>query len=231
MKRTLLFAVIGLLAILATSCGSSSRTRGTLYPNMYTQKPVTILVMPPINNTNHVNAKDLLYTSLTRPLAEAGYYVVPAFLSMEVLRTESAYDAELFIDSKLDKFGKFFGADAVIFTVIDVWEKQGFGVRTKIRYIIKSTKNNEVIFDRSCDMYLDLSSYANSSKKDSGWGALLADMAVSTVKTALTDHIEAAYKTNDYIFMDIPRGPYREEHLNDMDDAADNKDIKRTVKQ
>lgn len=226
MKKALLYSIIGLLAIIFSSCATSSFTRGNQYPQMYEQKPLTLLVMPPINNTNHVEAKDLLYTSITRPLAEAGYYVIPPFLTMEVLKAESAYDAELFINGKLDKFRQFFGADAVVFSVIDVWEKQGFGIKTNIHYIIKSTKTNEIIFDRSCDLYLDLS-------VNSGTGGIvgaLADLTASAINTALTDHIKAARKTNEYIFVDIPRGPYRENYLNDMDEPADKKDIKKTVK-
>ena len=231
MKKALLYSIIGLLAIVFTSCASSNGfTRGNQYPQMYEQKPLTLLVMPPINNTNHVEAKDLLFTSITRPLAEAGYYVVPPFLTMEVLKAESAYDAELFINGNLDKFRQFFGADAVVFSVIDVWEKQGFGINTKIHYIIKSTKTNEIIFDRSCDLYLDLSVNTSSSSDTDSFTKILADVAFSALNTALTDHIKAARKANTYIFMDIPRGPYREEYLYDMDIPADKKDIKKTVK-
>ncbi len=229
MKRLVLYSIIGLMAIIFTSCATSTYTRGNQYPKMYSEKPVTVLVMPPINNTNHVEAKELLYTSITRPLAEAGYYVIPPFLTMEVLRAESAYDAELFIEGKLDKFRQFFGADAIVFSVIDVWEKQGFGINTKIHYIIKSAKTNEIIFDRSCDLYLDLSVNTSSSSNNS-WAKILSDVAASAINTALTDHIKAARKTNEYIFMDIPRGPYRQEYLNDMDEPADKKDIKKTVK-
>lgn len=230
MKKALLYSIIGLMAIIFSSCATNSYTRGNQYPKMYEEKPITLLVMPPINNTNHVEAKDLLYTSITRPLAEAGYYVVPPFLTMEVLKAESAYDAELFINGRLDKFRQFFGADAVVFSIIDVWEKQGFGINTKIHYIIKSAKTNEIIFDRSCDLYLDLSVNTSSSSSSNTWAQILSDVAFSAINTALTDHIKAARKTNNYIFMDIPRGPYRSEYLQDMDTSAEKKDIKKTVK-
>ena len=226
MRRVALFSIIGIIAIAITSCSTSQFTRCNQYPKMYEEKPLTILVMPPINNTNHVEAKDLLYTSIERPIAEAGYYVVSPLLSMEVMKAESAYDAELFIDGKLDKFKQFFGVDAVVFSIIDVWEKQGFGIDTKIHYIIKSTKTNEIIFDRSCDLYLDLSVNSGSG----GIIGALADLTASAINTAVTQHIAAARKANTYIFMDIPRGPYRSEYLQDKEETADKKDITRTVK-
>ena len=146
------------LLILAVSCGTTaSMTRISQYPKMYEAKPLTILVMPPINNTSNVEAKDLLYTSISKPLAEAGYYVISPHLAMDILKEESAYDSELFVETDLNKFKEYFGADAVVFSQIDEWVKKGFGIETKIRYFIKSTSDNEVLFDRSCDLYLDLS--------------------------------------------------------------------------
>ena len=66
------FILIAFCALLFASCETLNHTRGELYPKMYDEKPVTLLVMPPINNSNNVEAKDLLYTSISQPLAEAG---------------------------------------------------------------------------------------------------------------------------------------------------------------
>ncbi|MBQ5996582.1 MAG: DUF799 family lipoprotein, partial [Bacteroidales bacterium] len=173
-------------------------TRGTQYAAMYEDMPVTVLVMPPINNTSNVEAKDLLYTSISRPLAEAGYYVISPLLAMDILKAESAYDAELFIDKPLTRFKDYFGADAVVFSQIDAWTKIGFGIETKIRYIIKSASSGEVLFDRSCDLYLDL----QQKSGDSSVFSKLVDIAVSAIVTASTDHIVAARKANYYIFHD-----------------------------
>ena len=217
--------------LLLSSCGSSGRTRASLYPEMYEELPVTLLVMPPINNTANVDAKELLYTSISRPLAEAGYYVIPPTLAMEVLRQESAYDAEMFIDKPLKPFYEFFGADAVIFSVIDTWAKQLNGIQTTIRYIIKSTKTDQVLFDRTCDLYLDLSvdSRTDKSQNKSLLGALL-DVALGALNTALTDQIEAARKANYYIFRDLPVGKYDDLYLKDQEIEVDPKDVKKTVK-
>lgn len=95
------------LLMLLVSCGTvtQSITRGEQYAKMYEEKPVTLLVMPPINNTSNVEAKDLLYTSISRPLAEAGYYVISPLLAMDVLKAESAYDSELFVNVPLTTLG------------------------------------------------------------------------------------------------------------------------------
>lgn len=221
------FILIAFCALLFASCETLNHTRGELYPKMYDEKPVTLLVMPPINNSNNVEAKDLLYTSISQPLAEAGYYVISPHLAMEIFKTESAYDAENFIEGNVGMFGKVFGADAVIFSVIDEWKKKGFGIETKITYIVKSTRTNEVLFDRTCDLYLDLS---DNNYYGGGLVGSLANLAVSAINTALTDHIVAARNCNQYIFADIPQGKYRAEHMQDQETPARDKNISATVK-
>ncbi|MBO4500030.1 MAG: DUF799 family lipoprotein [Bacteroidaceae bacterium] len=211
---------------LLTSCSVSNVTRGTQYEKLYEEQPVTMLVMPPINNTSYVEAKEFLYTSISRPLAEAGYYVISPLLAMDILKAESAYDAELFVDAPLTKFRDFFGADAVVFSEINDWTKKGFGIQTNIRYFIRSTKTGEILFDRSCKLYLDLSV---NSGTNSVLGALL-DLAASTINTAATDHIVAARKANDFIFKDIPRGKYHPQFMTDKDVVAELKDISKNVK-
>lgn len=223
MKR-LLYIIPALL--LVAGCGSASQiTRASQYAKLYEEKPVTLLVMPPINNSNVVEAKELLYTSISKPLAEAGYYVISPRLAMDILQAESAYDSELFFDAPLNPFKKVFGVDAVIFSIIDTWAKKGFGIETKIRYVMKSAHTGEILFDRSCDLYLDLSVNSGSG----GLGALV-DLVASAVTTAVTDHIEAARRANIYVFSDIPRGKYSPEYGIDGEEAAQEKDIKATVK-
>ena len=223
--NTKFWFLITMVAVFFSSC--SSYTRISQYPKMYDEKPVTILVMPPIDNTANVEAKELLYTSISYPLIEAGYYVISPHLSLDILKSESAYDAEMFMDKDLAMFGNFFGADAVIFSVIEKWTKVGFGIQTKIQYIVKSTKTNEVLFDRTCDLYLDLSSNSSSSNTLAG---ALTNLAVSAIQTATTDHIVAARKCNAYIFSDIPRGKYSPQYNTDQNTSAKEKNIKATVK-
>lgn len=228
MKKILpLFVLIAVLS----SCGPSGRTRASLYPGMYEERPVTLLVMPPINNTANVDAKELLYTSISRPLAEAGYYVIPPALSMEVLRQESAYDAELFVDRPLRQFHDVFGADAVVFSYINTWAKYLNGIQTDIRYIIKSTLTDQVLFDRTCDLYLDLSVDSRTDKTQSkGLLDAILDVALGALNTALTDQIDAARRANYYIFRDLPVGKYDDLYLKDQDIEADPQNVKKTVK-
>ena len=110
--------------VLFASCSMTQQiTRGEQYAKMYEEKPITFLVMPPINNSTNVEAKDLLYTSISYPLIESGYYVLSPMLTMEILKKESAYDAEMFIEGDLSQFRNVLGADAAMFTIIKSWKR------------------------------------------------------------------------------------------------------------
>ena len=144
MKKAI-YTILAAVTLFLSSC-SPEFTRLEQYPGMYEAKPVTLVVMPPINNTSNVDAKELLYTSISYPLVEAGYYVISPHLTMEMLKAESGYDAEMLIERDAAIFAQVFGADAVVFSVIDEWAKKGFGIQTKLHYIIKSTKDNSILF-------------------------------------------------------------------------------------
>ena len=84
MRKIIIFITT---ALILTSCSMTNQvTRSSQYSMMYEEKPLTLLVMPPINNSSNVEAKELLYTSISKPLAEAGYYVISPMLAMEIGR-------------------------------------------------------------------------------------------------------------------------------------------------
>lgn len=228
MKKLIYMAM--LLGVVFSSCSTTSTlTRGGNYPLMYEEKPQCIVIMPPINKTTSVEAKEYFYTSLARPLCEKGYYVISPFLAMEMFKNESAYDSELFIDGSAEIFGKVFDSDAILFTVINEWSKSAIGntITVDIDYILKSTKTNEILFKRNGRLTVDTSINTTSG----GAIGALAGMVASAVKTALTDKVVAARRCNDYILYDMPDGIFSPNYGKDMEVKADKVDVKATVKQ
>ncbi len=209
----LLLIVTGLV-----SCTTSNTvTRQKNYPKMYEDKPLSILIMPPINKTVDVDAKEYFYTSMAKPLCEKGYYVISPFVAMDFLKSESAYDSELFIDGDLAPFRNILGADAVLFTVINKWDKSTIGgkITVNIEYVLKSTATREVLFERKGELTVDTS--VNSG--GGGWGALI-DLAASALSTALTDKVVAARRCNNYVLRDLPEGRYSPLFEKDQDVEA-----------
>jgi hypothetical protein len=219
MKKYILIFVTSLLLC---SCATQQFTRASLYPKMYEEKPTSILIMPPINNTNHAEAKDYFYSSLSMPLTEKGYYVVSPFLASDLLKQESAYDSEMFINGSLAPFRNVFGADAVLFTTINRWEKQsGLSyIKVGIEYTLKSTKTGEVLFNRNGELEVNFSSGSNS----------LLGMVVDMISTAAADKIIAARRCNLYVLQDLPEGLYGKEFDKDQNVKAGKQEFKGKVK-
>ena len=227
MKKSLIITISAVLSVfMFVSCGT---TKAASFPKMYEEDPLVMLVMPPINNSDNVEAKDYFYTTMSVPLAEAGYYVLPAAMTMATLQRESAYDSELFIDGDLKKFGSLFGADVAIFTIIKSWNKSVIGsqITIEIEYIFKSTKTNEILYNRDATIVCDTSTGANGSN---GLASLII-MAADAVKTAATDYVPIAVKCNNVALSDMPAGKYSEKHGADGEEEAFDRKVKLTTSQ
>ena len=227
MKKFLILA--GIAGLLLTSCSTiKTATRKDLYGGLYAEKPISVLIMPPINKSTNVEAKEFFHSTLCVPLANAGYYVIPPFLSMEMLKKESAYDAELFLNESVNKFGDFFGADVALFTIIHRWDKAPIvaKVYVDIEYILKSTKTNEVLFSRYGHITYDATIQSNNS----GLAGVLISMAASAINTALTDQIKIARTCNIYSLSVLPSGKYNPNYELDGDLSGGKKEFSVTLK-
>ena len=198
--------LLGMVALLMSSCAQQVTTRLAQYPKMYEEKPLSIVVMPPINQTNFVEAKDYFYTTLYAPLCEKGYYVYSPMMTMEMFQAESAYDAEQFIEADLSQFRNVLGADAAMFTIIKSWSRNKIGgtLTAGVAYILRSTKTGETLYQREGLISVDTSINTGAG----GWIGALADLAATAVATAATDKVVAGRKCTVYVLSDMPEGKY-----------------------
>ena len=196
---------------------------------MYAEKPTSIVVMPPINRTNHVDAKDFFYTTMYTPLCEKGYYVFSPMLTMEMFQAESAYDAENFLEGNLTQFRNVLGADAAMFTIIKSWSRSNIGgtLTVEVEYILRSTVTGETLYQREGKVKIDTS--VNTGSK--GLLGALLDVAATAAKTAATDKIEAGRKCTAFVLSDMPEGKYGLNFGKDMQSPAGAARVTATVSQ
>ena len=223
------YIILGLMTLLMCSCAEQiTTTRDTQYPKMYEEKPLSIVIMPPINQTNHVEAKDFFYTTLYAPLCEKGYYVYSPMMTMEMFQAESAYDAEMFIENDLSQFRNVLGADAAMFTIIKSWKRNNLGgkLTVGVEYILRSTKTGETLYQREGLVKVD------RSVSGSGGGLLgtLVDMAATAASTAATDNVVAGRACTVFVLSDMPEGKYGTMYDKDQKQPAGKNYIKATVK-
>ena len=214
------------MAVVSLASCSTPTTLSQQYPGMYEEKPLSIAIMPPINQTSHAEAKDYFYTTMYMPLCEKGYYVYSPYLTMEMFQQESAYDAEMFLEADLTPFRNVLDADAAMFTIIKDWRRNNVGgmLTVKVEYILRSTKTGQTLYTREGEIKVDTSIDGGSG----GFGALVG-MIATAINTAATDKVVAGRKCTAFVLTDLPAGKYSPMHEKDASNPAGKKFIKATV--
>ncbi|MES2878401.1 MAG: DUF799 domain-containing protein [Pseudomonadota bacterium] len=109
-----LAAAIGFLVM--TGCATKTPFDYTAYKE---SRPRSILVLPPLNNTPEVQAPYSMLSYATRPLAEAGYYVMPVTLVAEAFKENGMTQPADMHATSADKLRQIFGADAALYITIN----------------------------------------------------------------------------------------------------------------
>ena len=107
--------------LMLTACATPEPKDYSLYRE---HMPASILVLPPTNQSPEVNAPYSYLSTVSEPIAEAGYYVFPvavvdAYMKENGLPTPADMHAV-----PLDKLGEVFGADAVLYVDIEAYGQE-----------------------------------------------------------------------------------------------------------
>lgn len=114
MKLTRLsFHAAALALAFLTGCATTAPPYD--YTAFMQAKPATLLVLPPVNDSPEVTATPGIWAHATRPLAEAGYYVLPITLVDETFRQNGVTTANDVQEIPVQKLREFFGADAAVY--------------------------------------------------------------------------------------------------------------------
>ena len=118
-----------------TACGTVQD-----YTAFKASRPLSILVLPPLNGLPDSSSNDSILSKATYPLAEAGYYVIPITLMYEIFEQNGVTNALDIHNIPPQKLHEIFGADAAFYIeLIDHGPSPLFGshdvaftVRTKL---------------------------------------------------------------------------------------------------
>lgn len=210
MKRFILPFLLVVTGFFFGGCATIvTSTKATKFPLMFEEKPLTVFVLPPINSTTAADAKEYYSTAIPQPLAFAGFYVLPMELTGEILKSQGLYDTELIINQPLERFGEYFGADAVLFTRIKKWDKVyavlAANLTVTIDAQLKSTKTNRVLWEYSGTIVADLSGQANSGNP---LVDLIAKAIITGIKSATADYVPHAQLATAQLLQTVPFGKY-----------------------
>jgi hypothetical protein len=107
----------GLMVVLAAglTTGCATQTKPYDYTAFKESRPASILVLPPINNSPDVAATYSLFSQVTYPLAESGYYVFPVTLVDETFRQNGLNNPPEMHEVTLKRLREIFGADSALY--------------------------------------------------------------------------------------------------------------------
>ncbi|HAJ04484.1 MULTISPECIES: DUF799 domain-containing protein [unclassified Brevundimonas] len=206
------------LAVTALACGGLALGACVTapppksYAAMRAENPRGILVVPALNTTVSVDAADYFVSTISRPIAERGYYVFPAHMVKRLLEDEGLSDAGLVHQADASNFGRIFGCDAVMFVEIMRWESQYIVISTstnvEFQYTLKSCETGDTLWvDRQSMSYSPQASNSGNPLAD-----LLVQAIVSAVEKAQPNYIPLAQQANliatHTVGRGLPAGPY-----------------------
>ncbi|MBE8167442.1 MAG: DUF799 family lipoprotein [Shewanella sp.] len=190
-------------------------TKGEAFPNVYKEKPASILVVPAVNHTTAADAIDLFSTTIAYPLAESGYYVLSVPYTKKFLEREGVVDGAQAKNVPLEKYKQLFGADAVLFVDLNKWDTNynvlSGNVTVAAKFELYSTATQEKIWNYDSTIVYNTSGNSNNP---------LVNLISTAIQTATTDYVPVARIVNGRIISTLPTGQYHPRHDKDQLDKG-----------
>lgn len=197
------------LGISLNACGPKMITKEEAFPKMYEERPLSILVLPPINETTAADAKEYYSTTIAEPLSYNGYYVFPLELTSEIMKSEGIYDTELLLNTPPQKFREYFGADGVLYIKILKWDTAyyvvGGNVTVAVEFLLRSTHTGEDLWKYDGIITVDTSGDSGGA---GGLAGLVLKVVTTAIETAATDYVPLAKQANSVALVSMPYGKY-----------------------
>lgn len=202
---------ISLTVMAALVCGCVTMPPTQDLTDFRAENPRSILVVPATNDSVDVNAPDYFLATISKPLAERGYYVFPVNLVRSVLADDGLNDANLVHKADPHRLGQLFGADAVMYINIDQWNAKYVVLSTKVTveldYVLKSAKTGKTLWRNHQVMV-----YQPQASGGAGLAGLIADAIAAAVTKAAPNYIPLAQQANARAVYGkntgLPAGPY-----------------------
>jgi hypothetical protein len=105
--------LIGLLAL--SGCATSKPYD---YTNFLAHPPRSIVVLPPLNQSTDIKGTYSYLSTVSRPLAEMGYYVFPVAEVDQLMKENGMPTAGEMHQVPIDKIGEIIGADSVLYVTL-----------------------------------------------------------------------------------------------------------------
>ena len=179
------------LVLVATVNLFGCATRTPLdYTEFQRARPASLLVMPPVNDSPDVKATPGVWAQATMPLAEAGYYVLPAALVDETFQQNGVTTAHDAAQIPYEKLRDFFGADAAVFIRV---KKYG----TSYAIVVSDTRvelEAKIVDLRTGVQLWQGTAVASSTEQQQQGGGLAGLLVAALINQVVGTATDAAFK-------------------------------------
>lgn len=172
------------VALLLTGCATSPKNTRDLSTYM-THMPKSILVMPPVNESPDIRASNSYWSSITVPVAEAGYYVFPITVVDTMFKENGVYngsDAQTIAPQKLQEI---FGADAALYVKVKEYGSKYQVLQTVATVAVEAKlvdlKTGELLWEGAEKQVL------SNSNNNAGLVGMLVGALVDQISNHLSD--------------------------------------------
>ena len=180
------------------------------YTNFRAHPPRSILVLPPLNESTAIEGTYGYLTTVTRPIAERGYYVFPVAVVDQFLKANGLPTANEMQQAPLGKFAKITGADAVLFL-----DLKQYGAHYKVLSSVVTVEVTAKLVDTRSGTLL-WEGHGAAEQSSSSSNSLLGDLVAAAISQAINKHTDKAHQVsrmaNANLFYPeqtgLPYGPY-----------------------
>lgn len=178
--------VISLCALALTLMGTGCVTKPCDYTNFRAHPPRSLLVLTPLNESTDVRGTYGYLSSVTRPLAEMGYYVYPVAVVDQFMKENGLPTAGEMQQVPLQKIHDVFGADAVLYLKV---KSYGSKYQVITSTTIVSAEGKLVDVATGMTLWEGTATVQQSSSS----GNIFADLIVAAVDQAINSSTDQAH--------------------------------------
>ena len=206
--RTSLAALLCLAAL--PLLGGCATTHPYDYTNFRAHPPRSILILPPLNESTVIEGTYGYLSTVSRPVAELGYYVFPVEEIDRFIKENGMPTAGEMHQAPLNRVREVTGADAVLLVTLEQYGSHYHVLNSttvvKVRAQLLDTHSQVLLWEGQ----------GEAQQSGSGSGSLLADLIAAAVVQAINSKTDPAHQVsrlaNANLFnakdAGLPFGPY-----------------------
>ncbi len=174
---------ISLLAALLLLAGCAVHQNDIDYAAYRQSRPRSILVLPPLNDSPDIRGTYSFLSTVTKPLAEDGYYVFPVALVDQTFKENGLLNPGEMHQAPLNKLREIFGADATLYITITQYGSSYRILSSEVRV----TASAKLVDNRTAQILWQGAATASDSEGRNSSGGLAGALIEAVVRQVVSN--------------------------------------------